>query len=122
MSKKKIGLALVLLVLGGRAFAQEIHCVARQFEVTHQGNKNQQEKRFVIKADASEFASESVDLGSRAFSFSANLSRGDFMLTQSWGENYTEGINATGSFDSTGRMQISQVIVNQVYKFECRRR
>jgi hypothetical protein len=69
----------------------------------------------------------------RAFSLVGDAKTGDFLLMQTWGPDFSEGIVATVSFTSSGRLQISSlqtVPVNKpevpqvkfgtaLYKLEC---
>ncbi len=96
-----------------------IACVATQFEISKGGLKDYVEKRLNFDRRDSPVVTMDVDIGERAYVLSGDLVSGDFLLTQAWGQDYTTGINMTGSFNSSGRMTISMVEVNKVFKLEC---
>lgn len=97
----------------------DFSCVAESFEVTSSQLKNHVRKPLRLVSQTGSYVNYSVDIGERSFILSGDLASGDFLLTQSWGEGYTNGINATGSFSSVGRLQISQVQGSLVFKLLC---
>lgn len=111
--------ALALMGMNAAAAIGEITCVARQFEITRNGLKDEEEKPLLVDKKVGSTIVMTVDIGERAFVLNGDTFTGDFLLTQAWGQDYTSGINTTGSFNSSGRMTISQVIVNKVFKLEC---
>jgi hypothetical protein len=96
-----------------------IACVATQFEISKGGLKDYVEKPLNVDRRDSPVVTMNVDIGERAYVLSGDLVSGDFLLTQAWGQDYTTGINMTGSFNSSGRMTISMVEGNKVFKLEC---
>lgn len=116
---------LILVAAVLPAFAQaepgDIGCTAKQFEITSKGMINEIEKPLTVDTKVGTALQLSVEIGDRAYSLSGDTKDGDFLLTQAYGEDYTSGMNATGSFTSTGRMQISVVDGNKVFKLECKK-
>jgi len=97
----------------------DIHCTAKQFEITRDGLANQIEIPLKVVSKNGSALNLSGDIGQRAFVLSGDTHSGDFLLTQAWGDDYTTGINTAGSFNSSGRMTLSLVEVNKVFKLEC---
>lgn len=114
-------IVLFLFTVGFQAHAAlgDIRCMAIQFEISKAGMKDYVEKPLNMDRRDSVVVMMSVDIGERGYVLSGDVASGDFLLTQAWGQDYTTGINMTGSFNSRGRMTISMVEVNKVFKLEC---
>lgn len=113
-------LVLPLLVsIHARAAIGDIKCTAEQFEVTKGGLKDHVIKPLTLEKEAGSVRIFSVDIGERGYVLNGDVKSGDFMLTQAWGPDYTFGIQATASFTSDGRLQISHVEQTKVFKLVC---
>src|SRR4051794_25966965 len=96
----------------------DINCIAKQFEVGESALKNLIEKPLILETKTGSVVAYSVDIGDRFYRLSGDVVSGDFIITQTQGPDYNAGINATGSFNSVGRLQISQVDGAKVFKLE----
>jgi len=112
---------LLSVLLPSFAFAElgDIDCIAKQFTVTEKGIQDEIEKPLVVETQIGSAIRLVADIGDHAYVLSGDTVTGDFMLTQAWGPEYRRGINATGSFTSTGRLQISLVEEEKVFKLVC---
>lgn len=108
-----------LMSANAMAEVGDITCIAKQFTVTDKGMKDEVEKKLDVEMKAGSAVRLSIDIGDRYFVLAGDNATGDYLLTQAWGEGYRHGINATGSFTSSGRMQISLVEETRVFKLEC---
>ncbi len=112
---------ILLLAFGFQtAFAEigDITCTARQFTINEGGMKDAVDIKLEEQRNGPSVRFSGV-IGDRSFSVIGDLQYGDFLLTQSLAPDWTVGIISTGSFTSTGRLQISQVIGLKVFKLEC---
>jgi hypothetical protein len=100
---------------------QTVSCQAEHFRVTAKGLETLEKKPLRMDFDTNGMVSLSVEFGGRAFVLSGDMKKGDFLITQALAPDYTSGLNATGAFNSLGRMQISQIQGNEVFKLECKR-
>lgn len=114
---------MLAVLLPSFAFADvgDVNCTAKQFTVTNDGLKDQIEKPLTVEQKNGSVIRLGVEIEGRAYILSGDLTAGDFILTQVWGPEYHQGINTTGSFTSTGRMQISMVDEAKVFKLVCTR-
>src|SRR5690606_14309948 len=97
----------------------DISCIAEQFEVHRDGVKNHIRQPLVVEQKNGSVLIMSTEIDGRAFVLSGNTATGDFRLTQAWGAEYRHGFNTTASFTASGRMQISEVRDELVFKLVC---
>jgi hypothetical protein len=112
---------LIVSLLGYQAIADvgDIQCFAHQYELSDGKLINEIKMPLIIEFERGNSVVYSVDIGARHFSLNGDVQTGDFLATQTWGEDYTYGIVATGTFDSTGRLQITLVEKTKIYKLVC---
>lgn len=112
--------ALTLTVsMSVQAEVGDISCLARTYKVTDKGLKEETVKELVTDFKAGKSIHMTVDILERSYFLTGD--NGDYLLTQTWGPDGILGMNATGSFNSAGRMQISWVDSEFVSKLECRK-
>ncbi len=99
----------------------DFNCTAKSFKVTADGIQEKVEVPMIVDNKVGTSIHMTADIGERSYFLSGDLKSGDFLITQTWGPDGTLGMNATGSFTSTGRMQISWVDGPVVSKLECRK-
>ncbi len=116
----RLFLGSLLLFAASPAFA-EIKCVAEQFRATQQGIKDHVVQELTAEQDDPVALVLSAKINGRAYSLTGNPQKGDFHAIQSWGKDYTSGIISAATFNSVGRLVISQVEGEQVYKLVCTR-
>lgn len=87
----------------------EIRCQAEYRVITQDGIVEPQVKKMVKTHQDSRSIRFEAELNGRSFSLSGDTLTGDFMLSQTWGAGFTEGVLTTTSFNSDGRLQVSTV-------------
>lgn len=112
-------LAIILMAWVGPAAANSIVCTAIMRNVTDQGEVVSARKALPLIESAGEYEIYQTDLNQRAYTARYKPASEEVMLTISNAPDYTVGINATGTFNSAGRAQISSVEKVLVHKLEC---
>jgi hypothetical protein len=104
---------IMLLAMGFCGFAHaeigDISCQAEYRIVTKDGIKDEVTKPMVASSGSARSVHFEVELNGRTFSLSGDPVNDDFIVSQNWGADYTEGVLSTTSFNSDGRLQISTV-------------
>lgn len=113
-------LLLMTALTTASAFADHggMHCTAEQFVVAPDGLRNHLKKDLVLEKDGG-FYFYTAELDGYAYTVNPNLGPNDFMLTISWGEGWTSGVNMTATFGDSKRMQMSFVDKTKVFKLVC---
>jgi hypothetical protein len=110
---------IALLLPTAFAAIGDIACVAEQYDVTRDGLKNHVKQPLQVEQNKGSVLILSTEIDGRAYVLSGNTVTGDFRLTQAWGHEYRHGFNTTASFNSSGRLQISEVRDELVFKLVC---
>lgn len=113
---------LLLAFFGSFAHAADISCQAEKFIITEHGLKDHVVKNLEPINKAPGYLLLQAEIDGRAFTISGDLKYDDYLLSQTWGPDFTSGVSSRATFNDTGRATLSTVEETLVFRLVCVRK